>query len=100
MAPKYAKFKEWLTKGAGLHEHHGILNRNKTTYKISTYIAILPDYKGFEWVFATNIKYDKIFRYVRYYKKRLTTGGMWPSIVGDIFILKTYKVIIDVHHQE
>jgi uncharacterized membrane protein YdbT with pleckstrin-like domain len=48
LAPKYAKFKEWLTKGADLHEHQGILNRNKTTYKISTYIAILPDYKGFE----------------------------------------------------
>jgi len=38
--------------------------------KISTCIAILPDYKGFDWFFATNIEYDKIFRYVRYYKKR------------------------------
>ena len=44
--------------------------RDKATYKISTYIAILPDYKGFDWVFATNIKYEKISRYVRYYKKR------------------------------
>jgi hypothetical protein len=70
LVPKYDKFKEWLKKGAGLHDHQGKLNRDKTTYKISTYIAILPDYKGFDWVFATNIKYDKIFRYVRYYKKR------------------------------
>jgi len=70
LVPKYAKFKEWLTKGAGLHEHQGKLNRDKTTSKISTYIAVLPDYKGFDWVFATNSKYDKIFRYVRYYKKR------------------------------
>jgi hypothetical protein len=70
LVPKYDKFKEWLKKGAGLHDHQGKLKRDKTTYKISTYIAILPDYKGFDWVFATNIKYDKIFRYVRYYKKR------------------------------
>jgi len=28
----------------------------KIKYEISTYIAILPDYKGFDWVFATNIK--------------------------------------------
>lgn len=70
LVPKYAKFKKWLKKGARLHEHQGKLNRDRTTYKISTYIAVLPDYKGFDWVFATNIKYDKIFRYVRYYKKR------------------------------
>jgi len=70
LVPKHAKFKEWLKKGAGLHEHQGELNRGKTAYKISTYIVVLPDYKGFDWVFATNIKYDKIFRYVRYYKKR------------------------------
>jgi hypothetical protein len=30
----------------------------------------LPDYKGFDCFFATNIQYEKIFRYVRYYKKR------------------------------
>ncbi|NQE53074.1 hypothetical protein C5S29_05735 [ANME-1 cluster archaeon GoMg3.2] len=70
MVPKYDKFKEWLKKGAGLHDHQGKLKRDKTTYKISACIAILPDYNGFDWVFATNIKYDKIFRYVRYYKKR------------------------------
>jgi len=70
LVPKHAKFKGWLKKGAGLHEHQGELNRGKTAYKINTYIAVLPDYKGFDWVFATNIKYDEIFRYVRYYKKR------------------------------
>ena len=70
LVPKYDKFKEWLKKGAGLHDHQGELKRDKTTYKISTYIAVLPGYNGFDWVFATNIKYDKIFRYVRYYKKR------------------------------
>jgi hypothetical protein len=70
LVPKYAVFKDWLKKGAGLHELHGKLNRDKTIYKISTYIAVLPDYKGFDWVFATNIQYEKIFRYVRYYKKR------------------------------
>jgi putative transposase len=70
LVPKHAKFKEWLKQGAGLHEHQGELNRGKTTYKISTDIAVLPDYEGFDWVFATNIKYDKIIRYVRYYKKR------------------------------
>jgi hypothetical protein len=70
LVPKYDKFKEWLKKRAGLHDHQGKLKRDKTTYKISTCIAILPDYKDFVWVFATNIKYDKIFRYVRFYKKR------------------------------
>jgi uncharacterized protein YcgL (UPF0745 family) len=70
LVPKYTKFKKWLEKGAGLHEHQGKLKREKTTYKISTYIAVLPDYKGFYWVFATNIKYEEIFRCVRYYKKR------------------------------
>jgi len=65
-----AHTKKWLKKGAGLHEHRGTLNREKTKYEISTYIAILPDYKGFDWVFATNVKYEKIFSYVRYYKKR------------------------------
>ena len=58
LVPKYDKFKEWLKKGARLHDHQGKLNRDKTTYKISTCIAILPDYKGFDWVFATNIKYE------------------------------------------
>jgi hypothetical protein len=53
-----------------LHEHQEKLNRDKTTYKISTYVAILPVYNGFDRVFATNTKYDKIFSYVRYYKKR------------------------------
>ncbi len=70
LVPKYGRFKEWLKKGAGLHEHWGKTNRDKTTQKISTYIAVLPDYKSFDWVFATNIKYEKIFSYVRYYKKR------------------------------
>ena len=72
MVPKYDKFKEWLKKGAGtgLHEHQGSLNREKTKYEISTYIAVLPDYKGFDRVFTTNIEYGKIFSYVRYYKKR------------------------------
>jgi putative transposase len=70
LVPKYTVFKDWLKKGAGLHEHQGKLNRDKTIYNISTYIAVLPDFKGSDWVFATNIKYEKIFRYVRYYKKR------------------------------
>jgi hypothetical protein len=70
LVPKYDKFKDWLKKGAGLRKHQGELNRDKTSCKISTYIAILPDYKGFDWVFATNIEYDNIFSYVRYYKKR------------------------------
>jgi hypothetical protein len=70
LVPKHAKFKEWLKQGTGLHEHQGELNRGKTTYEISTHIAVLPGYKGFDWVFATNIKYDEIIRYVRYYKKR------------------------------
>jgi len=72
MVPKYDKFKEWLKKGAGtgLHEHRGSPNREKTKYEISTYIAVLPDYKGFDRVFTTNIEYGKIFSYVRYYKKR------------------------------
>jgi hypothetical protein len=43
LVPKYDKFKEWLKKGAGLHDHQGKLNRDKTTYKISTCIAILRD---------------------------------------------------------
>ena len=30
----------------------------------------MPDYKGFDWIFASNIEYEKIFSYVRYYKKR------------------------------
>jgi len=30
----------------------------------------LSDYKGFDWFFASNIEYEKIFSYVRYYKKR------------------------------
>jgi len=70
LVPKYEKFKEWLKKGAGLHEHRGILYREKTKCEISTYIAVLPDYKGFDWIFASNIEYEKIFSYVRYYKKR------------------------------
>lgn len=70
LVPKNARFKEWLTQGAGLHEHHAELNRDKTTYELSTHIAVLPDYDGFDWIFATNIKYDDIIRYVRYYKKR------------------------------
>jgi len=41
-----------------------------TKCEISTYIAVLPDYKGFDWIFASNIEYEKIFSYVRYYKKR------------------------------
>ena len=35
-----------------------------TKCEISTYIAVLPDYKGFDWFFATNIDYEKIFSYV------------------------------------
>ena len=70
LVPKHDKFKEWLKQGAGLHEHQGVLNREKTTYKMCTDIAVLPDYEGFDWIFATNIKYDKIIRYVWYYKKR------------------------------
>ena len=61
------------------------LNREKTKYEISTYIAILPDYKGFDWVFATNTEYGKIFSYVRYYKKRWgieTTGKELPKSPG------------------
>ena len=45
---KYDKFKEWLMKCAGLHDHQGKRKRDKTTYKISTCIAILPDYKCFD----------------------------------------------------
>jgi len=55
MVPKYARFKEWLKKGAGLHEHRWKTNRDKTTQKkISTYIAVLLGYESFDWVFATN----------------------------------------------
>ncbi|RCV64225.1 IS4 transposase [Methanophagales archaeon] len=91
LVPKYDKFKEWLKKGAGLHDHLGKLKRDKTTYKISTNIVILPDYKGFDWVFATNIKYDKIFRYVRYYKKRW--GIETTFRVQDEVIVKTKSSI-------
>lgn len=70
LVPKHAKFREWLKRGAGLYEHHGILNRGKTIEDVRTLIAVLPAYKGFDWVFATNIKYDDIIRYVQYYKKR------------------------------
>jgi len=56
MVPKYVRFKEWLKKGAGLHEHRWKTDRDKTTQKkISTYIAVLPVYESFDWVFATNI---------------------------------------------
>jgi hypothetical protein len=94
LVPKYAKFKEWLKKGAGLHEHRGKLNRDKTTYKISTYIAVLPDYKGFDWVFATNIKYEKIFRHVRYYKKRW--GIETTFRVQDEVKIKTKSLIPEI----
>jgi hypothetical protein len=94
LVPKYAKFKEWLKKGAGLHEHRGKLNRDKTTYKISTYIAVLPDYKGFDWVFATNIKYEKIFRYMRYYKKRW--GIETTFRVQDKVKIKTKTLIPEI----
>ena len=70
LVPKYDKFREWLKKGAGLHEHQGILYRKETKYDVKTYIALLPNYEGFDGVFASNIKYKKIFSYVRYYKKR------------------------------
>jgi sugar/nucleoside kinase (ribokinase family) len=68
------------------------LKRDKTTYKISTCIAILPDYKGFDWVFATNIKYDKIFSYVRYYKKRW--GIETTFRVQDEVRIKTKSLIL------
>jgi hypothetical protein len=51
----------------------------------------LPDYKGFDWVFATNIKYDKIFRDVRYYKKRW--GIETPFRVQDEVRIKTKSLI-------
>ena len=64
LVPKYDKFKEWLKKGAGLHEHRWKTNRDKTTQKkISTYIAVLSGYESFDWVFATNINantYDTV----------------------------------------
>jgi hypothetical protein len=65
IVPKHARFKEWLKQGAGVHEHQGNLNRGMTMYKLSTHIAVLPDYDGFDLVFATNIRYDNIIKYVR-----------------------------------
>ena len=94
LVPKYEKFKEWLKRGAGWHDHQGKLYRDKTTYNVSTYIAILPDYKGFDWVFATNIKYDKIFRYVRYYKKRW--GIETTFRVQDEVRIKTKSLIPEI----
>jgi len=34
----------------------GTLYREKTNYEIGTYIAVLPDYKGFDRIFTTNTR--------------------------------------------
>jgi len=57
-------YKGMVKERCGAARASGILYREKTKYEISTYIAVLPDYKGFDWIFASNIEYEKIFSYV------------------------------------
>jgi hypothetical protein len=94
LVPKYDNFKRLLKEGSGIYEHCGRLNRDKTTYKISTYTAIIRDYLGHDWIFATNIKYEKIIRYVHYYKKRW--GIETTFRVQDEVRIKTKSVKIEI----
>ena len=85
--PFYGKIKDqWI------HD-----KRDKRTYKISTYITILPDYKGFDWVFAANIKYEGISGYVGYYKRRWSIGTTFR--VQDEVKIRTKTLIPEIRFE-
>ena len=89
LVPKYDKFKEGLKKGAGtgLHEHQGSPNREKTKYEISTYIAVLPDYKGFDRVFTKKRwSIETTFRVQD--EVRIKTKSLKPLIRSVLFVFE------------
>jgi len=58
LVPRYEKFK--VKERCGAARASGILYRDKIRNKH----VYCTDYKGFDWFFATNIDYEKIFSYV------------------------------------
>lgn len=69
---KKGKITEYIasTKSLGKYTHQMRYSKQKSVWKPTTQITICKNISNFDWIFATNIQFDRAIDYVLLYKRR------------------------------
>jgi hypothetical protein len=59
-----------MKQGSGLYQYTSTFSEDKTKKEISFYFAVVLEYQGWDWLFATNRKLEALRSYVHIYKCR------------------------------
>jgi putative transposase len=70
MTPKKEGYQAIMEQGNGVYHYSSTFPDGKTKKEISFYLAVVLDYKGYDWLFATNTKLEDVKSYVHIYKTR------------------------------
>ena len=70
LVPKKKEYREILERGSGVYPYRSTFTVDKTTKEIAFNFAVVLDYLGYDWLFATNAKLREPMGYVHAYKKR------------------------------
>lgn len=69
---KKGRIKEYLneTKNIGKYQHQMCYSKKKSNWRPKTQITICKNVNDLDWIFATNIQFDRALDYVLLYKRR------------------------------
>ncbi len=70
LTPKKEGYQAIMEQGNGVYHYSSTFSDNKTKKEISFHFAVVLDYKGYDWLFATNVKLENVKSYVHIYKGR------------------------------
>lgn len=70
LTPQRKEYQVFMDMGDGVYPYSSTFPEGKTKVGISFYFAVVLDYEGYDWLFATNIKLEDVTSYVHIYKCR------------------------------
>lgn len=70
LAPKKEAYRKIMDQEDGVYPYSSTFSEGKTRIGIDFYFAVVLDYQGYDWLFATNYRLEDVKSYVRLYKCR------------------------------
>lgn len=70
LVPKKEEYQEIIGRGDGIYHYTSTFSEGKTMKRIGFNLAVVRDYQGYDWLFATNTKLKEPRSYVHVYKAR------------------------------
>lgn len=70
LVPKYDAYRDIMGRGSGVYEYSTNFPKGNTSAMVSFLFAVVLDHLKYDWLFATNIRFENLRAYVRLYKGR------------------------------